>query len=103
MSTKASLWKVTSQVESALASYHNVITWHARRTWDGKIEVLIAENGAYTGIASQEAVDVLSHSLTGSFYTILEFFNVKYVSLSRRKQCFSSNVFDFFFHLHASS
>ncbi|XP_034937825.1 protein amnionless [Chelonus insularis] len=47
--------------EEALENFYGSISLHTRASWDGeKSEVLIIENGIYSGIKSQEAVDKLT-------------------------------------------
>lgn len=49
----------------ALQSYGNAISHHARVTSDENIEVLVAENGVYSGLTSEEAVDTLCTFFAG--------------------------------------
>lgn len=65
LSNKASLRKIESWVNKALENYRDVVSWHIRKMWDGNTEVLVAEKGAYNGINSQEAIDILSDVLIG--------------------------------------
>ncbi|XP_051155564.1 protein amnionless [Leptopilina boulardi] len=47
----------------ALKSYHASISWYMRTTWEGGLEILIAEKGQYTGVSSLEALRTLKHYL----------------------------------------
>ena len=50
----------------ALSSYETTISWYVRTTWEGGIEILIAEKGQYSGITSQEALQKLDSYLKGT-------------------------------------
>lgn len=62
---KVSLAELEELSNVALKKYKDTLSWHARMTWDEKVEVLIMENDEYTGIKNQEAMNILAEALTG--------------------------------------
>ncbi|XP_078033099.1 protein amnionless [Augochlora pura] len=62
LSEKASLPLVRAAASEALEGYSKRVAWHARRSSDGGIEVLIKEKGDYSGIDTLEAVDYVKNS-----------------------------------------
>lgn len=64
---KVSLLELEELSNEALNNYKDTVSWHARMTWDENLEILITENDEYTGIKSQEAMDILTGALTGCF------------------------------------
>ncbi|XP_043468666.1 protein amnionless [Leptopilina heterotoma] len=56
----------------ALKSYHTSISWYIRTTWEGGVEVLIAEKGQYTGEGSLEALRTLESYLIDEGVQVLK-------------------------------
>ncbi|XP_033216556.1 protein amnionless-like isoform X2 [Belonocnema kinseyi] len=54
---------VNRLTNEALSPYDTTISWYVRTTWEGSVEILIAEKGQYSGIRSQEALQNLEFYL----------------------------------------
>ncbi|XP_020279310.1 protein amnionless-like [Pseudomyrmex gracilis] len=61
-----SLAIVQAAADEALEGYSDKIGWHARRSWNGDVEVLVKEKGSYSGITIEEAVETLREMLQKS-------------------------------------
>lgn len=66
LSKKVYTRSVNRLTNEALSHYNTTISWYVRTTWEGGVEILVAEKGQYSGTRSQEALQKLESYLKGT-------------------------------------